>query len=47
MAKDERQVYVCPTCGGSGYQQVSKGKAGETTTCKTCDGSGKILGAPT
>ncbi len=48
---DGRQVYTCPTCGGSRTQQQPRaGKDGrteyETVDCRTCDGSGQIVGGP-
>ncbi|MFF5988119.1 hypothetical protein [Prauserella flavalba] len=48
MAKtpDDRQIYTCPSCGGSGTQEVRRNGGTETVDCKTCDGSGQIVGGP-
>lgn len=48
---DGRQIYVCPTCKGSGTQQQPRaGRKGkteyETVDCRHCDGSGQIVGGP-
>lgn len=47
---DGRQIYTCPTCNGA--RQVGKKvrtKDGEDWVmedCRTCDGSGSIVGGP-
>jgi DnaJ-class molecular chaperone len=48
---DGRRVYICPTCHGKRTVQVKRaGKREETQTetvdCRTCDGSGQIVGEP-
>ncbi len=56
MGKDQRRVYTCPQCGGSGV--ITKWKRSDlddaevqeiqtTEDCPTCDGAGQILGPPT
>lgn len=47
---DGRAVYICPTCNGAAIESARRaGRDGSSIVeedCRTCDGSGQIVGGP-
>ncbi len=45
-AMSSKDIEICPTCQGTGQQQVRQGFFSVSTTCSRCNGEGKIIRNP-